>query len=178
MCCLSGDRQRGCRPQVGTSHSELILFRLIIICQAWGHSDICFEPWGPEEEAPKADDRMRHYQECQQSFWVIINNIWMTARAVCVFPPAPAVTHCLLLSCTQIKLVYFEVFIARQPVTSTPSAFIRSLDSLLVFTSSRCSGCFQSPVNLTTVGVFFGLSFSFCVAVCPSVGCQVAFFFT
>lgn len=65
---------------------------------------------------------MCHYQECQQSFWVIINNIRMTVRTVFVFQlaPCPAVIFCLLQSCTQINLAYFRVFIAHRLVTSTP----------------------------------------------------------
>lgn len=54
------------------------------------------------EDSPEAAGRMCHYQECQHSFWVIINNICMTARTVFVLQlaPCPAVIHCLLLSCT------------------------------------------------------------------------------
>lgn len=52
-CCLSGDRQRFFRPQVGASSYELILFRLIIICQAARHLDICFEQRWPERTASR-----------------------------------------------------------------------------------------------------------------------------
>ncbi len=52
-CCLSGDRQWFFRPQVGAGSYELILFRLIIICQAVRHLDICFERRWPERTAQR-----------------------------------------------------------------------------------------------------------------------------
>lgn len=57
-CCRSWDRQRFFRPQVEASSYELILFRLIIICQAARHLDICFELWWPERTA------LRQLAEC------------------------------------------------------------------------------------------------------------------
>lgn len=99
-CRLSGDRQIFLQPQVGASTYELILFRLIIIkSSTWIFALSCS---GQREDSPEAAGRRCHYQECQQSFWLIINNICMTVGTVFVFQlaPCPAVIHCLLFSCT------------------------------------------------------------------------------
>lgn len=60
------------------------------------------------EDGPEAAGRMCHYQECQQSFWVIINNMCTTARAVFVLQLAPCSggTHCLPSSCIEINLFW------------------------------------------------------------------------
>ena len=42
-----------------------------------------------KERPLRRPGRMCHYQECQQSFWVIVNNICMTARTVFVLQSAP-----------------------------------------------------------------------------------------
>lgn len=62
------------RPQVRPLSSELITFRLIVICEAGGRWDIWRVALAGEGD-PQAGGRMCHYQECQQSRWLIISNI-------------------------------------------------------------------------------------------------------